>query len=50
MQGLGMGDLSIKKEGEDLCAKYLMSRVRVWTLDADLAGRDGAVIARRRVA
>jgi predicted nucleic acid-binding protein len=40
MQGLGMGDLSIKKEWEDLCAKYRMSRVRVWTLDDDLAGLD----------
>lgn len=49
MQGLGMGDLSIKKEWEDLCAKFLMSRVRVWTLDDDLAGLDRAVIARRRV-
>ena len=44
-----MGDLSIKKEWEDLCAKYRMSRVRVWTLDDDLAGLDRAVIARRRV-
>jgi Domain of unknown function (DUF4391) len=49
MQGLGMGDLSIKKEWEDLCAKYRMSRVRVWTLDDDLAGLDRAVLARRRV-
>lgn len=40
-----MGDLSIKKEWEDLCAKYRMSRVRVWTLDNDLAGLDRAVIA-----
>ncbi len=49
MQGLGMGDLSIKKEWEDLCAKYRMSRVRVWTLDDDLAGLDRAVIVRRRL-
>lgn len=49
MQGLGMGDLSIKKEWEDLCAKYRMSRVRVWTLDDDLAGLDRAVVVRRRV-
>lgn len=42
MQGLGMGDLSIKKEWETLCAKYRMSRVRVWTLDEDLAGLDRA--------
>lgn len=49
MQGLGMGDLSIKKEWEDPCSKYRMSRVRVWTLDDDLAGLDRAVIAHRRV-
>lgn len=49
MQRLGMGDLSIKKEWEDLCAKYRMSRVRVWTLDEDLAGLDRAVIVPRRV-
>lgn len=42
MQGLGMGDLAIKKEWETLCAKYRMSRVRVWTLDHDLAGLDRA--------
>lgn len=42
MRGLGMGDLSIKKEWETLCAKYRMSRVRVWTLDGDLAGLDRA--------
>lgn len=51
MQGLGMGDLFIKKEWEDLCAKYRMSRVRVstLTLDDDLAGLDRAILARRRV-
>jgi predicted nucleic acid-binding protein len=49
MQGLGMGDLSIKKEWEDLCAKYRMSRVRVWTLDDNLAGLDRAVVPRRHV-
>ncbi|MCE2691909.1 MAG: hypothetical protein ACK51G_10255 [Pseudomonadota bacterium] len=49
MRGLGMGDLSIKMEWEGLCAKYRMSRVRVWTLDDDLAGLDRAVIERRRV-
>ena len=48
MQGLGMGDLSIKKEWEDLCAKYSMSRVRVWTLDVDLAGLDRAAKVHRR--
>lgn len=49
MQGLGMGDLAIKKEWETLCAKYPMSRVRVWTLDDDLAGLDRVVGLRRRV-
>jgi predicted nucleic acid-binding protein len=49
MQGLGMGDLSIKEEWKDLCAKYRMSRVRVWTLDDDLAGLDRAAIGRHRV-
>ena len=43
MQGLGMGDLSIKKEWELLCAKYRMSRVRVWTYDDDLGGLDRRV-------
>lgn len=42
MQGLGMGDLSIKKEWKTLCTKYSMSRVRIWTLDGDLAGLDRA--------
>jgi predicted nucleic acid-binding protein len=40
MRGLGMGDLSIKKDWEAQCALYPMSRVRVWTLDKDLAGLD----------
>lgn len=48
MQGLGMGDLSIKKEWKALCAKYRMSRVRLWTLDVDLAGLDRAGAVRRR--
>ena len=39
-QGIGMGDLSIKKEWEDLCRRHRLSRVWVWTLDADLAGLD----------
>lgn len=40
MQGIGMGDLSIKREWEVLCARYRMSRVRIWTLDGDIAGLD----------
>lgn len=50
MQGLGMGDFSIKKEWEDLCAKYKLSRVRVWALDGDLVGLDRVVAVRRRPA
>jgi hypothetical protein len=40
MQGLGMGDLSIRKEWEAHCTRFPMSRVTVWTLDRDLAGLD----------
>ena len=39
-QGIGMGDLSIKKEWEELCRRHRMSRVLVWTLDADLVNLD----------
>ncbi len=39
-RGIGMGDLSIKKEWEELCRRHRLSRVWVWTLDADLAGLD----------
>ena len=39
-QGIGMGDLSIKKEWEDLCKRHPLTRVWVWTLDNDLAGLD----------
>ncbi|MBL8323692.1 MAG: hypothetical protein JNJ89_01920 [Rubrivivax sp.] len=42
MRGLGMGDLSIRKDWEAQCARYPMSRVRVWSLDGDLAGLDRA--------
>lgn len=41
-QGIGLGDLSIKKEWEELCSRHRMSHVWVWTLDADLAGLDRA--------
>ncbi len=37
---MGMGDLSIKKEWEELCRRHPLSRVWVWALDADLAGLD----------
>lgn len=43
---VGMGDLSIRQEWESCCNRYPMSRVRVWTLDGDLAGLDRPV--RRR--
>ena len=39
-QGIGMGDLSIKHEWGVLCVRHALSRVWVWTLDADLAGLD----------
>ena len=42
MRGHGMGDLSIRKDWEAQCAQFPMSRVRVWTLDADLEGLDRA--------
>ncbi len=37
-RGMGMGDLSIRKEWQQCCQKYSMSHVWVWSLDADLAG------------
>ena len=40
MRKIGMGDLSIRKEWEQLHARYPMSRVRVWTVDSDLLGLD----------
>ena len=42
-KGIGMGDLSIRKEWEACCGRYALSRVRVWTLDNDLAGLDRIV-------
>ena len=40
MRRIGMGDLSIRKEWEQLRARYPMSRVTVWSVDGDLAGLD----------
>jgi hypothetical protein len=40
MQGLGMGDLSIRKDWQEQCSRHPMTRVRVWTLDSDLQGLD----------
>ena len=45
-RGMGMGDLSIKKEWEELCRRHPMSQVWVWTLDEDLAGLDRPVSRR----
>ena len=39
-QGVGLGDLSIRKEWEELCRRHRMSHVWVWTLDRDLASLD----------
>lgn len=38
MRQIGMGDLSIVKAWEQLCERFPMSEVRVWTVDGDLAG------------
>lgn len=43
MQGIGMGDLSIRKEWEELCRRHSLSHVWVWALDGDLAGLDRRV-------
>lgn len=40
MQGHGMGDLSIRKDWEAQCSQFPMSRVKVWSLDADLSSLD----------
>jgi predicted nucleic acid-binding protein len=45
-QGIGMGDLSIKKEWEELCQRHTLSHVWVWALDGDLGDLDRP--ARRR--
>ncbi len=42
MRRIGMGDLSMHKEWEQLCVRYPMSRVTVWSVDDDLAGLDHA--------
>lgn len=39
-EGTSLADLSIIKEWEHNCMLHPMSRVRIWSLDADLAGRD----------
>ncbi|MDD2535713.1 MAG: hypothetical protein PHW78_03980 [Macromonas bipunctata] len=40
MRKVGMGDLSIQKEWEQLCQKFPMSRVAIWSADSDLQGFD----------
>lgn len=39
-EGVSLADLSIVKEWERNCDLHPMSRVRVWSLDGDLAGYD----------
>lgn len=39
-EGVSLADLSIVKEWERNCHLHPMSRVRVWSLDGDLAGYD----------
>lgn len=39
-EGVSLADLSIIKEWERNCAFHPMSRVRIWSLDSDLAGYD----------
>lgn len=39
-EGMSLADLSIVKEWERNCDLHRMSRVRVWSLDSDLAGYD----------
>jgi hypothetical protein len=43
-RGVSMGDLSIRKEWEELCRQHPMSRVWVWALDGDLAGLDRKIV------
>ncbi len=37
---VGIGDVSIQHEWRQLCAKFAMSRVLIWSVDADLQGHD----------
>lgn len=37
---IGMGDVSIQHEWKQLCTKFPMSRVLIWSVDADLQGHD----------
>lgn len=42
MRQVGMGDLSIQKEWAALCTKHPLTRVAIWSADADLQGFDRA--------
>lgn len=44
MQGLGVGDLSIKKEWEALCDRHPLSRVLIWSQDRHLAAFDRRIV------
>jgi hypothetical protein len=39
-EGISLADLSIIKEWQQNCARHVMSRVRIWSLDSDLASYD----------
>lgn len=39
-EGVSLADLSMIKEWERTCALHSMSRVRIWSLDSDLASYD----------
>lgn len=39
-EGISLADLSIIKEWERTCERHPLSRVRIWSLDSDLAGYD----------
>lgn len=39
-EGISLADLSIIKEWQQNCARHALSRVRIWSLDSDLACYD----------
>jgi hypothetical protein len=39
-EGVSLADLSLIKEWQQNCNRHPMSRVRIWSLDGDLAGYD----------
>lgn len=40
MRGVGLGDQTILDAWTEICDKLPRCRVRIWSLDADLSGRD----------